>query len=75
MPVITLAQAEANLTEALAARSAVMTGGQAYSMGRSVTRADLKAINEDIKFWNGEVQRLSSASGRGIKVFGGVCLD
>lgn len=65
---ITLAQAEAKLATWLDAEDKV-AAGQAYSIGgRSLTRADLKAIRETIEYWDNKVKRLS---GGGIKVIGG----
>lgn len=56
---ITLAQATTALSESMTARTKILNG-QAYSVGgRSLTRADLRAVNEDIKFWNAEVKRLT----------------
>jgi len=56
---ITLAQAEAQLAIWLAADTAVATG-QSYSVsGRALTRADAREIRENIKFWDGQVKRLS----------------
>lgn len=65
---ITLAQAEAKLSEWMAADTAVSTGNQAYTMaGRSFTRADAREIRENITFWDAQVKRLSRG---GIRVFG-----
>ncbi len=65
---ITLDQAETKLTEYLDAESAILTG-QAYSIaGRSLTRADLKAVQEGITRYQKLVNRLSRG---GIKVRGG----
>jgi exoribonuclease II len=64
---ITLAQAEDMLAEALTARSAIMTS-QEYRVGdRSLKRALLSEVNQDIKDWNAEVKRLSRG---GIRVTG-----
>ena len=62
---ITLAQAETRLQEYLDAEAKVLLG-QAYQMaGRSMTRADLKAIREGIALWDEKVKQLSSsASGK-----------
>lgn len=65
---ITKAQAEAKLAIWLEAEEKV-AAGQAYSIGgRSLTRADLKAIGDRIIYWNGMVQSLDRG---GIKVIGG----
>lgn len=67
---ITLAQAETQLTAWLAASEKVASG-QAYSIGgRSLTRADAKEIRNNITYWNGMVQSLTT--GGGIRVTGGV---
>lgn len=64
---ITLAQAETALAEALAAQTAVLSS-QSYSIaGRSLTRADLGSIRENIEFWNSQVKRLDRG---GIRVRG-----
>ena len=70
---ITFAQAEAQLTNWLAASTAV-AGGQAYTIGgRSLTRADARAIQQQIDFWDKKCQELSGESNvsRKIKVYGG----
>lgn len=66
---ITLAQAQAQLDAYLAAETAVLSG-QSYTIGgRSLTRADLKAIQSGITLWNQRVQELSArSSGRGRAV-------
>ncbi len=52
-------QAETNLTAWLAASEAVALN-QSYTIGdRTLTRANAQQIMAMIKFWNGEVQRLS----------------
>lgn len=57
MAEITLAQAQAKLTEWMNADTVVATG-QSYSIGeRSLTRANSKEIRENIKFWKNEVRR------------------
>ncbi len=63
---ITLADAQAQLAAWLAASTAVATG-QSYTIeGRSLTRADLDAINRSIDKWDQRVQALSlRSSGRG----------
>lgn len=65
--VITLAVAEARLTEYLAAESAALTN-QSYTIaGRSLTRADLSEIREGITYWDSMVTRKSRG---GIRVRG-----
>lgn len=62
---ITLAQAEAQLARWLEADSAVAQGQSFTIEGRSVTKADARAITEKIRFWEGKVAQLSrAASGR-----------
>lgn len=63
---ITLAQAEAKLSTWLAAEEKC-AAKQSYTISssggsRTLTFADLTEIGERIKFWNGEVERLSRAS-------------
>lgn len=61
---ITLADAEAQLALWLAASEAIATG-QSYSIkDRSLTRANLADVNEQIKYWNGIVLTLSRTRGR-----------
>jgi len=70
---ITLAQAEAQLTSWLAASTAVASG-QSYTIGgRSLTRADARAIQQQIEFWDKKCEQLSGSSNvtRTIKVYGG----
>ena len=60
---ITLAQAEAQLALYLAAEAAVLTG-QSYTIaGRTLTRADLGAIQKGIDLWNSRAVTLGSAAG------------
>ena len=62
---ITLAQAEARLTEYMTAESKVL-GGQSYSIaGRAMTRANLKEIRDGIAYWNAQVKRLTRG---GLKI-------
>lgn len=69
MPGLTLAQAEQHLNEWLSADSAVAKG-QAYSLGgRTLTRADAAEIRENIRYWQGWVDKLSRGA---IRVRGGV---
>jgi len=65
---ITLAQAEAQLTAWMAASTAVASG-QSYSIAdRSLTRADARAIQQQIQFWDQKVKDLSRG---GIRIRGG----
>lgn len=68
---ITLATAEAKLATWLAAEEKV-AAGQSYSIGgRSLTRANLSEIREQINFWNSHAERLSASGGRsGMRVRG-----
>lgn len=65
MPGITLAQAEAQLALYLEAEQTVLTG-QSYTIGgRSLTRADLAAIQDGIRIWNERATSLGAgAQGR-----------
>ena len=64
---ITLAQAQSQLSSWLAADTAV-AAGQSYSIGdRSLTRADADKITKKIDYWNKQVMRLTRG---GIRVFG-----
>lgn len=50
--------------------------GQSYKIGdRSLTRADLAAIRDEIKFWSDWVDELSSSSGGGGRVMRVVPVD
>ena len=61
---ITQAQAETNLTAWVAASEAVASN-QSYTIGdRTLTRANAQHIMSMVKFWNGEVQRLSRTRNR-----------
>ena len=65
---ITLAQAEAKLSEYLNAETAVLAGKQ-FRMGeKMVTYEDLAIIQRGIKIWDGRVKRLSG--GGGIRIWG-----
>jgi hypothetical protein len=56
---ITLEIAEARLTEYLDAEAKILDG-QAFSRnGKAMTRADLAAVQEGVRLWNGRVQALS----------------
>ena len=64
-----LEEAKEYLKEALEARSRILRA-QEYGIGDKKTkRAELAQINEDIKFWKKEVERLSRS---GIKIGYGV---
>lgn len=70
---ITLAQAQEQLASWLAASTAV-AGGQSYTIGsRSLTRADARAIQQQIDYWDKKCQELGGTSNvaRTIKVYGG----
>jgi len=69
---ITLAQAEAMLAAYMDAETAVLSN-QSYSMGdRSLTRANLKEIQDGITAWNLRVKRLSGGRSGGIRMRRGV---
>lgn len=61
---ITLAQAEARLTEYLAAEAAVLSEQAFQLYGKAVTRADLAAIQKGIELWDMRVKALSMGSRR-----------
>lgn len=65
MPAITLAQAEAKLTEWLAADTAVASGQAVTIEGKSISRANSAEIRKNIKFWNRMVSSLTDAATRG----------
>ena len=65
----TLEEAQQYLKEALEARSRILRA-QEYGIGDKKTkRAELVQINEDIKFWRREVEKLSRGT---IKIGYGV---
>lgn len=65
---ITLAEAEAKLAIWMAADDKVASG-QSYSIGgRSLSRADAKMIQENIKFWDRKVKELTDGGIRVIAV-------
>lgn len=67
-----LEEAKEYLKEALEARSRILRA-QEYGIGDKKTkRAELAQINEDIKFWKKEVEKLSRG---GIKIGYGVNID
>lgn len=63
----TLAQAQAKVDEWMAAETKVAEGQSYMIAGRAMTRADLGEIREQLKFWAGEVNRLSTAGGIRIR--------
>ncbi len=68
----TFDEAKEYLTDALASRKAILSS-QSYQDGdHSLIRADLKAINDDIKYWKKEVTKLSDGGTGKIKVKLGV---
>jgi hypothetical protein len=57
---ITLAQAQAKLTEYMTAESKVLAG-QSYSIGdRALTRADLEEIRKGLEYWEKKVSMLAA---------------
>jgi len=64
---ITLAQAQTQLAEYLAAETAVLSGQSYQLAGHQVTRADLEIIQKGIEIWDSRVKRLSRG---GINVTG-----
>jgi hypothetical protein len=65
---ITLAIAEAKLTEWLAADTAVASGQSVQVAGKTLTRANSKEIRDNIKYWNEWVVSLSGDASRSILV-------
>lgn len=64
---ITLEQSEGQLTDWLAASSAVAKN-QSYSIaGRSLTRADASEILRQVEFWDRQVKRLSNPTRRRVR--------
>lgn len=64
----TLEEAKENLRLWLEAAKTVATG-QSYRIGtRWLTRASLREINEQIRFWRGEVAKLEYGYGNGVRV-------
>lgn len=59
---ITLAQAQTQLTNYLAAETAVLTGQRYEIAGRMLQRADLAAIRDGIATWDARVKTLSTAA-------------
>lgn len=68
---IDLATAESQLATWLEALTAVASGQSVNVAGRTLTRANLREIGEQVTFWDRQVQRLSRG---GIRVSGGVPL-
>jgi len=70
---VTLEQAEAMLAEAMLARTEALKSQEMGIKDRRVRRADLEQINADIKYWDGQVKKLSSgrtgARVRGVTVY------
>lgn len=67
---ITLAQAEAKLTEAQDAYSAALTSQEYAVGGKRQRRADLDALQRAIEFWESKVIRLTRSSNGGIRITG-----
>lgn len=66
---ITLTQAEVKLTTWLDAEDKIAQG-QKYTIGqRTLERADLKEVREQIRFWDGKVKELARGSS-GMRVRG-----
>lgn len=62
---ITLAQAEAKLTEYLDAETAVLAGKQVRVGDKWLTREDLEFIQKGVEIWNGRVTCLNAGSTAG----------
>ncbi len=72
---ITLKDARARLQMWLEAEAAVATG-QSYKIGsRSLTRASLSDIRQQINFWRNEIAKLENGRGSGARVFRAVPRD
>jgi len=65
---ITLAQAEARLSEYLAAEVKVLAGQAVTIDGTTLTRANLEMIQRGITIWDSRVKSLSASSSRGRAV-------
>jgi len=66
---ITLTQAEAKLATWLDAEDRVAQG-QEYTIGsRTLKRADLKEVREQVQFWDGKVKELSRGTS-GMRIRG-----
>jgi hypothetical protein len=64
---ITLAQAEAKLTEYLAAETAVLSGKQVRVGEEWLTHEDLDFIQKGIDIWNSRVKNLSDSAISGCR--------
>lgn len=72
---ITIEKARERLQMWLEAEAAVATG-QSYRIGsRSLTRASLSDIRQQINFWRNEVAKLESGRGSGARVMRAVPRD
>lgn len=70
---ITLAHAESQLTNWLAALEAISTKGQSYMIttgngSRQLNRANLREVQDQVEYWDRTVKRLSRG---GLRVRGG----
>ena len=72
MPGITLAQAQQSLDLALAQVQAIQTGGTEFRLGdRSLKLPTLPEAEASVRYWQAEVQRLSSGvTRRGPRIYG-----
>ncbi len=70
---ITLSDAQAQLSLWLAASEKVAQGQSFTIGGRSLTRADARAIQQQVDYWDRKCQELSGQTNvaRKIKVYGG----
>lgn len=71
MPGITLADAEAKLSEYLAAETKILDGQSVSMNGRALSRADLKAVQDGIDTWDRRAKRLGRG---GVKSYNAVPL-
>ena len=69
---ITLDQATAKLTEAMAAMEAVLSNQEYRIANRTYRRADLKDIQANVNFWD---QKVKSLSRGGVRIIGATPLD
>lgn len=69
---ITLAIAQAKLTEYLTSESNVLLGQETRSAdGRLLRMADLEQIREGISYWSAKVEALTASGGRnGPRIYG-----
>lgn len=78
MPAISLETAKKHLEMWLEAEEAVATG-QSYTIGtRSLTRANLAEVRQQIEYWNSKVtqlQAIAQGCSRRNRMFRGVPLD